>query len=76
MQSESWVKVMGPHDPCCILHCIEFLYCVYVLSTSCIVVYCISGLRPGYIVELSLLRIELHLQVTQRCWTSSRIDEV
>ena len=27
-------------------------------------------------VELSCMRIELFLQVTQRCWTSSRIVEV
>ena len=69
MQSESWVKVMGPHDPCCI-----FVLC---LRAEHVMYSYVLSFRPEaeLYVELRHLCIELHLQVTQRCWTSSRIDE-
>ena len=70
LQSESWVKFMGPHDPCCI-----FVLC---FRAEHVLYSYVLHFRPEaeIYVEMSCLCKGLHLQVTHRCWTSSRIDEI
>ena len=68
---------LGPHDPSCssISFVLSFALC---LRAEHALYSHVMHFRPEaeIYVELSCMRFELHLQVTQRCWIDSRIDEV
>ena len=69
-------QVLGPHGPSCnslVLYRV-FVFC---LRAEHVMYSYVLSFRPEaeIYVELGCMRVVLHLQVTQRCWTSSRIDE-
>ena len=68
---------LGPHDPNCNSLSFVLSFALGLRAEHALCNYVLS-FRPEaeLYVELSCMRIELHLQVTQRCWISSRIDEV
>ena len=75
--SQSPGSSMGPHDPSCnsLIFVLSFWYNVHVRSTLC---NYILSFRPEaeLVLELSCMCVAFNFQVTQRCWISSRIDEV
>ena len=72
---------LGPHDPSCIKFRLALSFVLSFalgLRAEHALYKFVLSLRPEAELydELSCMRIELHFQVTQRCCTSSRVDEV
>ena len=72
---------LGPHDPSCNKFSLALSFVLsFALGLRAEHALCnyMLSFRPEaeLYVELSCMRVVLHVQVTQRCWTSSRIDEV
>ena len=69
-------QVLGPHDPSCNSLVLYYIFVLYLRAEHVLYSY-VLHFRPEaeLYVELSRLSMRLHIQVTHKCWTSSRIDE-